>query len=155
MAGGHAWPERAWLGEGCVAGGVCGRGGMHGRGCAWQGACVAGETATAADSMHLTGMHSYYTMYCTHYTVTETGTGNHCFLLYPSRSLSLSRSRSRAVCMSHYTLFFFATCFRLAPSCQVIHNSTKLYKGRELTVNAVLNTGFSTHDGSGWQANFG
>ena len=90
---------------------MCGRGDMHGRGVhgggkdvwhAWQGACVAGETATAADSMHLTGMHSYYTMYCTHYTVTETGTGNHCFLLCPSRSLSLSR----AVCMSHYTHFF-------------------------------------------------
>ena len=36
VAGGHAWPERAWLGEGCVAGGVCGRGGMHGRGRVWQ-----------------------------------------------------------------------------------------------------------------------
>ena len=130
-------------GEGCVAGGVCGRGGMHGRGRVWQ------ERRPLQHSMHLTGMHSYYTMYCTHYTVTETGTGNHCFLLCPSRSLS------RAVCMSHYTHFFFATCFRLAPSCQVIHNSTKLYKGRELTVNAVLNTGFSTHEGSGWQANFG
>ena len=54
-----------------------------------------------------------------------------------------------------HSFFFFATCFRLAPSCQVIHNSPKLYKGRELTVNAVLNTGFSTHEGSGWQANIG
>ena len=32
----------------------------------------------------------YYAVYCTHYTVT--GTGNHCFLLCLSRSLSLSRS---------------------------------------------------------------
>ena len=37
----------------------------------------------------------YYSMYCTHHTVTGTETGNHCFLLCPS--LSLSRSRSRAV----------------------------------------------------------
>ena len=41
----------------------------------------------------------YYTMSCTHYT--GTGTGNHCFLLYPSRSLSRSRCLSRAVCISH------------------------------------------------------
>ena len=34
----------------------------------------------------------YYTMYCTH--CTGTGTWNHCFLLCPSRSLSLSLSRS-------------------------------------------------------------
>ena len=40
-------------------------GGMCGWGCAWQGgvcggggACMAGETATAADSTHPTGMHS-------------------------------------------------------------------------------------------------
>ena len=112
VAGGHAWPGRAWWGEGCVAGGVCGRGGMHGRG------PVAGETATAADSMHLTGMHSYYTMYCTHYTVTETGTGNHCFLLCPSRSLSLSR----AVCMSHYTHFFFCN---LLQTCSILPSDTQ------------------------------
>ena len=37
----------------------------------------------------------YYAMYCTHYTATGTGTKNQCFLFYPSRS------RSRAVCMSH------------------------------------------------------
>ena len=47
----------------------------------------------------------YYAVYCSHYT--GTGTGNHCFLLYPSRSRSLfrslSRSQSRAVWMSHYT----------------------------------------------------
>ena len=53
VAGGHAWQ------------GVCG-GGMHrGKACiperhAWRGggACVAGETATAADGTHPTGMHS-------------------------------------------------------------------------------------------------
>ena len=43
--GGHAW-----------------QGGMCGRGHAWwgngRGACVAGETTTAADGMHPTGMHS-------------------------------------------------------------------------------------------------
>ena len=43
----------------CMAGGMPGKGGMHGRGCVWQGgACVAGETATAADGTHPTGMHS-------------------------------------------------------------------------------------------------
>ena len=31
---------------------------MHGRVCAWQGACVAGEMATAADGTHPAGMHS-------------------------------------------------------------------------------------------------
>ena len=36
----------------------------------------------------------YYTIYCTHYTGTGTGTGNHCFLLCPSLS--------HAVCMSHH-----------------------------------------------------
>ena len=43
----------------------------------------------------------YYAIYCSHYTGTGTGTGNHCFLLYSSRSRSLSRSQSRAVWMSH------------------------------------------------------
>ena len=33
-----------------------GRGGVHG----WGGACVAGETVTAADGTHPTGMHSCY-----------------------------------------------------------------------------------------------
>ena len=28
----------------------------------------------------------HYAMYCIHYTGTGTGTGNHCFLLYPFRS---------------------------------------------------------------------
>ena len=37
----------------CVVKGHVYRGGMHGR-----GACVAGETATAADGTHPTGMHS-------------------------------------------------------------------------------------------------
>ena len=43
--------ERVWQGA-CMAG-ACVVGGMHGR-----GACMAGETATAAGSMHPTGMHS-------------------------------------------------------------------------------------------------
>ena len=41
------------------------QGGMHGRGHIWEGhvrlgASVAGEMATAAGSMHLTGMHSCF-----------------------------------------------------------------------------------------------
>ena len=43
VTGGHAWHA-----------GMCGRGNMCGR----VGACVAGETATAADGTHPTGMHS-------------------------------------------------------------------------------------------------
>ena len=63
-------------GKACVAGGMhgggtCMVGGVRGRGHAWQGACVmggiawqgevcvAGETATAADGTHPTGMLSY------------------------------------------------------------------------------------------------
>ena len=50
---GHAWQA-----------GVYGRGDMHSRqhagqgGMRGRGACVAGETATAAGGMHPTGMHS-------------------------------------------------------------------------------------------------
>ena len=39
--------------------GACMVGGIHGRGHAWRGACMAGETATAADGRHPTGMHPY------------------------------------------------------------------------------------------------
>ena len=59
-------------GGGCVAGwtlvvrGACTAGvgghvwwGVHDRGCAWQGG-VAGETATAPDGTHPTGMHSCF-----------------------------------------------------------------------------------------------
>ena len=48
VAGGLHLRGYAWWWEACVAGG------MHGR----EGACMAGETATAADSTHPTGMHS-------------------------------------------------------------------------------------------------
>ena len=54
----------------CVAGDMHGRGGMHGggmhgRGCAWQrGACMAGEMAIAAGSMHPTGIHYF----CYHFS---------------------------------------------------------------------------------------
>ena len=34
-----------------------GRGGMCGRGDAWQGACMAGEMATEVGGVHPTGMH--------------------------------------------------------------------------------------------------
>ena len=37
-----------------------GRGSTCGRGHAWEGGCVAGETATAADGTHPTGMHSCF-----------------------------------------------------------------------------------------------
>ena len=48
VQGGHAWQ-----------GGMHGRGGgMRGRQRAWQGVCVEGETATAEDGTHPTGMHS-------------------------------------------------------------------------------------------------
>ena len=52
---GHAWQGT------CMAGVVGGGEGMHSRGHEWQGgACVAGETATAADGTHPTGMHSCF-----------------------------------------------------------------------------------------------
>ena len=44
MAGRHVWQGV------CMAVGVCGG----------EGACVAGETATAVDGTHPTGMHSCY-----------------------------------------------------------------------------------------------
>ena len=43
VAGGHVWQGV------CMAGGMCGR-----------GACAAGKTATAVDSTHPTGMHSWF-----------------------------------------------------------------------------------------------
>ena len=51
---GHAWQGA------CMAGGMCGRGcvwqgGVHG-----QGTCVTGEMATAVDGTHPTGMHSCF-----------------------------------------------------------------------------------------------
>ena len=46
----------AWQGL-CMAGGMHGREGMHGR-----GACMAGEMATAVDSTHPTGMHSCFSI---------------------------------------------------------------------------------------------
>ena len=73
-----AWVGDAWglhvgtwecMGEVCMGGGACVGGGMHGvcmagvvhgRG----GACVAGETATAADGMDPTGMLSC--LHCNH-----------------------------------------------------------------------------------------
>ena len=54
MAGGHVWQ-----------GGICGRGtcmagGMHGGEVCVAGVCVEGETATAVDGTHPTGMHSFF-----------------------------------------------------------------------------------------------
>ena len=54
MAGRHAWQgECAW--QGACGRGCAWQGGMHGGG----GACMAGETATAADGTHPTGMLSF------------------------------------------------------------------------------------------------
>ena len=67
---GSAWGRCAW--GACVWGGmqgVCMAGGMHGRG----GACVAGETAIAADGMHPTGMLS-----CLHCNHNRTNCKCHC-----------------------------------------------------------------------------
>ena len=70
-------------------GSVSGEGGMHGKGgvvkgtCvarghawhlwwgrhAWQGACVAGETATAEDGTHPTGMHSCFNQFYSFFTL--------------------------------------------------------------------------------------
>ena len=51
----------AWWGV-YVAGGMCG-GGHVCQGGAWQGACMAGDKATAVNSTHLTGMHSCLLLY--------------------------------------------------------------------------------------------
>ena len=49
------------------------RGAMHGRGMhGWGGACVAGETATAVDGMHPTGMHSCLKYFNSHRNLTKT-----------------------------------------------------------------------------------
>ena len=60
----------AWLGARLARGKLCVAGGMRGKGevvcgrCVWQGgkcmagACVTGETTTAVNSTHPTGMHS-------------------------------------------------------------------------------------------------
>ena len=50
----------------------CMAGGMHGGGHAWQGGhvlgvCMAGETATAADGTHPTGMHFCFILYSSFY----------------------------------------------------------------------------------------
>ena len=59
MAEGHAWQGGMHSRSACMAGG------MHGRRCAWYGACMAramhaGETPTEAGDMHPTGMHSCF-----------------------------------------------------------------------------------------------
>ena len=71
--GGHAWQGACMAVGACMVGcawqqehvwqGVCmvghaWQGGICGWGCASQRGCMAGETATAVDGMHPTGMHS-------------------------------------------------------------------------------------------------
>ena len=70
MVGGMHWGACMTVGCALQGEGACVAGRMHGRGTlgvcmagghVWLGgACVAGETATAADSTHPTGMHSCY-----------------------------------------------------------------------------------------------
>ena len=59
---GHAWHQGVCGRGACMAGGhtqqgACMAGACMG-GSAWQWACMAGETVTAADGMYPTGMHS-------------------------------------------------------------------------------------------------
>ena len=56
--GGHVWQGCAW--GACMVGGHAWQGSVHG---GEGGACTAGETATAADGTHPTGMHSCSTNY--------------------------------------------------------------------------------------------
>ena len=62
MAGGICGRRCAWQGA-CMAGG------MRGRGCAWQGVCMVGEMATAADGTHPTGMHSCFKLFISMYKI--------------------------------------------------------------------------------------
>ena len=67
MAGEHMWQGGVHGREACMAGGVHGRGGhawkREGEGvCMAGGACMTGEMATTAGSMHPTGMHSCSTI---------------------------------------------------------------------------------------------
>ena len=77
----------------------------------WRNPTISKQQTTVIAHSHCTGPGQghgpgndgflHYAMYCTHYKGIETGAGNHCFLLCSSLSLSLSWSRSRAVCISH------------------------------------------------------
>ena len=65
MVAGHAWQGGVHSKEGGMCGRGCGTGACMARGHVWQvggmhgnGACVAEETAIAADGTHPTGMHS-------------------------------------------------------------------------------------------------
>ena len=62
MAGGMHGRGHAWQGA-CMAGGM--NGGVRGTGVRdrGRGACMAGEMATAASSMHPTGMHSCFMIF--------------------------------------------------------------------------------------------
>ena len=59
LAGGHVW-QGGMSGKGaCLARGHVWQGGMSGKGACVVGAtCMAGETASAVNGMHPTGMHS-------------------------------------------------------------------------------------------------
>ena len=71
--GRHGKGERTCM-VGDMHGGVCGKGGHAWRGACMVGggACVAGETATAVDSMHPTGMHSCLKYFNSHRNLSKT-----------------------------------------------------------------------------------
>ena len=79
--------------------GMCGRG-VHGKGMcmtgghASQGACMAGKTATAADGMHPTGMHSCY------------------FILLPSSTMSFLLDPKGGSRISRTTFPLSTKCFK-------------------------------------------
>ena len=74
---GHAWQAGVCM----TGGGMHGKRGVHGRvACAEEGgACMAGETATAAGGTHTTGMHSCLTKVIIY-------SGNHTIKIMASKS---------------------------------------------------------------------
>ena len=79
----------------------------------------------------------YYTMYCKPYTVTRIG--NHCFLLCPSHSLSLSQSRSRGVCMSHQVSKISKSGSECSQEVIQVGMITSLQSGNDLNIKIQVN----------------
>ena len=94
--GGHAW----WKGV-CISRGHTWQGGMHGR--EWQGACVAEETATAADGTHPTGMHSCSTF------VRSSMTSGFCCCVGQDNFLNPCLNRQVKILQEYQQLFVFAS----------------------------------------------
>ena len=88
MAGGY--------GRGVHGRGHVWHGSMHGRGCVagehvWWGACVAGETATAVDGTHTTGMHSCFLFIITFKSVIMSFITVNCDLLSFTMSFTTTK----------------------------------------------------------------